>query len=50
MAARELIGRQVGVIESQWGGVCDLAEFGVVERKRLWGQAVFNPYCFEGWE
>ena len=49
VAARELIERQVAMIEDQWGGVCDLAELGVVERKRLWGQAVFNPYCFEEW-
>jgi serine/threonine-protein kinase HipA len=48
-AARELIEQQVAVIEYGWAEACDLAELGSVERERLWGRAVFNPFCFEGW-
>ena len=47
--ARVLIERQVAIVEGGWAEVCDLAELGVVERERLWGRAVFNPFCFEGW-
>ena len=48
--AREVIERQVAVIEDHWAEVCDMADLGQVERKRLWGSAVFNPFCFEQWK
>ena len=45
--ARDLIEQQVSTIEDNWAETCDLAELSMVERKRLWGSAVFNPFCFE---
>ncbi len=48
-AARDLIEQQVSVVEDYWPECCDAAGLALVERKRLWGQAVFNPFCFEGW-
>ena len=47
--ARELIEHQIAVVEDSWTETCDLAGLGIVERERLWGAAIFNPFCFEGW-
>lgn len=47
--ARELIEHQIAVVEDSWMETCDLAGLGIVERERLWGAAIFNPFCFEGW-
>lgn len=47
--AREIVDRQIEVIEAQWAEVCELAELTEVERARLWRRQFLNPYAFEGY-
>jgi len=46
--AIDIINRITSVIEDNWLNVCNEADLGQNDRKRLWKMAVLNPYCFEG--
>jgi len=48
--ATVLIDTLTGMVESRFDDVCDEAGLPQVERRRLWGSAVFNPFCFENWD
>jgi hypothetical protein len=43
------LGTIISVAEDNWLNVCNEADLGQNDRKRLWKMAVLNPYCFEGW-
>jgi serine/threonine-protein kinase HipA len=45
-----LIEQLIATVEDNWVKVCDEAALAVIERDRLWGRALLNPYCFQGWE
>lgn len=47
--ARALINEMIHTIELHWTEVCKEANLSVVERNRLWGNCVFNPFCFREW-
>jgi serine/threonine-protein kinase HipA len=47
-AAREIIGHQVNVIETQWSEVCDLANLTDVDRSGFWHRQFLNPYATDG--
>ena len=47
--AREIVDRQIETIETEWLGVCDLAELTEVDRARFWRRQFLNPYAFEGY-
>jgi serine/threonine-protein kinase HipA len=47
--ARELIDHQIETIESEWQGVCDLAQMTEVDRSLFWRRQFLNPYAFEGY-
>ena len=44
--AREIVERQVSVIEDGWAGVCDDARLSDVDRRYLWRRQFLNPYAF----
>ena len=48
--ARELINEMIDTIEHHWTSVCEETNLSVVERDRLWGNCLFNPFCFRGWD
>ena len=48
--ARALIEQLIAVVEDNWRRVCDEAGLATIERDRLWGRALLNPYCLQGWE
>ena len=48
--ARAMIEQLIAVVEDNWGRVCDEAGLATIERDRLWGRALLNPYCLQGWE
>jgi serine/threonine-protein kinase HipA len=43
--AHAIIDSQIDSIRANWDEVCDLARMTVVDRKRLWGTAILNPYA-----
>jgi len=47
--SREIVDRQIDVIESQWEEVCDLAEMSEVDRNYFWHRQFLNPYATEGY-
>jgi serine/threonine-protein kinase HipA len=47
--AREIVDRQIDVIESHWEDVCDLAELTEVDRRGFWRRQFLNPYATEGY-
>lgn len=47
--AREIVDRQVEVIESKWDEVCDLAALTEVDRDGFWRRQFLNPYATEGY-
>jgi len=47
--ATALMNEQERIIRSEWDVVCEEANLPRGERQRLWGGAVLNPFCFEGW-
>jgi serine/threonine-protein kinase HipA len=47
--AREIVDRQIDVIEGDWDEVCDLAGLSEAERARFWRRQFLNPYAFEGY-
>lgn len=42
--AHAIIDEQIDTIRTNWEEVCDLAKMTTVDRKRLWGTAILNPY------
>lgn len=44
--AKQIINQQVSIIKTHWDNLCEEAKLGEVERQRLWGTAILNPYCF----
>lgn len=48
--ARNLIEKMISDIEQFWIEVCEEASLTVNERKRLWGSAIFNEFCFQAWK
>ncbi len=46
--ARSLMDEMIEAIRIHWPLVCDEAGLSRLERQRLWEQAVFNPFCFQG--
>ncbi len=47
--AREIVNRQVEVIERDWIEVCDQAQLPEAERNRFWGRQFLNPFALEGY-
>ena len=47
--AREIVDRQIEVIESNWGEVCDIGGLTEVERNGFWRRQFLNPYATEGY-
>ena len=47
--AREIVNRQIEVIETQWTEVCDLAGLTEVDRNSFWHRQFLNPYATEGY-
>ncbi len=48
--ARVMIEQLVATVEDNWVNVCDETNLATVERDRLWGRALLNPYCLQDWE
>lgn len=47
--AREIVDRQIAVIESDWDDVCEQAGLTVVERRQFMHRQFLNPYATEGY-
>jgi serine/threonine-protein kinase HipA len=47
--AREIIGRQITVIESAWDDVCEAGRLTEVDRDYFWRRQFLNPYALEGY-
>jgi hypothetical protein len=47
--ARAMIEQLITAVEDNWIKVCEEAGLATVERDRLWGWALLNPYCFQNW-
>jgi serine/threonine-protein kinase HipA len=47
--ARSLIEQLISAVEDNWSSICDEAHLATVERNRLWGRALLNPYCLLDW-
>jgi serine/threonine-protein kinase HipA len=47
--AREIIDRQIDVIETEWADVCDQAALTEVDRAGFWRRQFLNPYATEGY-
>ena len=45
--AKEIIERQVDLIEKNWGNVCDEARLSKLERQMFWGRQFMNPFASE---
>jgi serine/threonine-protein kinase HipA len=48
--ARSMIEQLIAVVKDNWVAVCEEAGLAAVERDRLWGRALLNPYCLQDWE
>ncbi|MGB5405685.1 MAG: hypothetical protein WBN43_02715 [Thiogranum sp.] len=48
--ARTMIEQLIAVVEDNWISVCEEAGLATVERDRLWGRALLNPYCIQNWK
>jgi serine/threonine-protein kinase HipA len=47
--ARDIIDRQIDVIESEWSDVCDRAQMTEIERRYFWKRQFLNPFAIEGY-
>lgn len=47
--AREIIDRQITVIESEWDDVCEAGQLTEVDRTYFWRRQFLNPYALEGY-
>jgi serine/threonine-protein kinase HipA len=45
--AKDIIDHQVDMIRSQWAEAADVARLTSVERDRMWGRQILNPYALE---
>jgi serine/threonine-protein kinase HipA len=45
-----IVANQIAAIAAQWPAIADEAGLARVERTRLWGRSLLNPYAFEGLE
>jgi serine/threonine-protein kinase HipA len=45
--AKDIVDHQVDTIRSQWGEAAEVARLTAVERDRLWGRQILNPYALE---
>jgi hypothetical protein len=45
-----MIEQLIAIVEDNWRRVCNEAGLATIERDRLWGRALLNPYCLQGWE
>lgn len=48
--AREIIGKQLAVIRSNWDDICDEADMPQIDRAFLWGRQFFNPFALQGFD
>ena len=48
--ARTMIEQLIATVEDNWLAVSDEAGLATVERNRLWGRALLNPYCWQDWD
>jgi len=48
--ARTMIEQLIALVEDSWVAVCEEAGLATVERDRLWGRALLNPYCLQDWK
>lgn len=48
--AGTMIEQLIAVVKDNWVSVCEEADLAAVERQRLWGRALLNPYCLQDWE
>ncbi len=48
--AKGMIEQLISAVEDNWVTVCEEAGLAKVERDRLWGRALLNPYCLQDWE
>jgi serine/threonine-protein kinase HipA len=48
--ARAVIEQLIAAVEYNWERVCEEAGLATVERDRLWGRALLNPFCLQSWE
>jgi len=46
--AREIVDRQIEVIDGQWSDVCELARLTGIERRFFWQRQFLNPYSLQG--
>lgn len=46
--AKNLVERQIAIIEAEWDDVCDLAGLTDVDRRFFWRRQFLNPYALEG--
>lgn len=44
-----IINEMIETILHHWNDICEEATITTLERERLWGRAIFNPFCFRGW-
>ena len=45
--ARAITEQLIAAVEDNWVRVCNEANLATVERDRLWGRALLNPYCLQ---
>ncbi len=48
--AKAMIEQLIAAVDDNWATVCEEAELATVERDRLWGRTLLNPYCLQDWE
>ena len=48
--ARTMIEQLIAAVEDNWISACEEAGLTTVERDRLWGRALLNPYCIQNWK
>jgi serine/threonine-protein kinase HipA len=46
--AHEIMEHMIITIKENWESTCEEAEMSNLERDRLWGTSIFNPFCFQG--
>jgi len=48
--AKEIIGRQIAVIEENWASVCDEANLSQTDRTLFWKRQFLNDFAFQGYK
>lgn len=46
--ARQIIERQISIIESNWHSICDEAELSEIDRRLFWQRQFLNPFSLQG--